>query len=245
MRGYFLCCDLLGFSQLVRSAEPEERDRLLRTWIEDVSKCASLRALTKRSFFSDTLFAASGPSDDEFVALLRFCQDVLTNSTTLGLPVRGGIAFGEYEWGESVTGAAVLEAHEAEQATDWIGIACAHGMKAPQVAFDEGLLLCYAPPRKEGDVTFGSVVDWDVPLVEVLIAQMGFKKHREGQAVSWEVLRKVRNTAEFGLYRRLIQQHGLNRHECYLHPPVLALERIARGEPPFPPEVLASKRLRR
>ncbi len=237
MAGYFLCCDLLGFSNLVRSTEPEERDEIHAGWIDEVSRLAKSHKLAKYKFFSDTLFAATGATESEFTELLSFSRDMLQNSTERGLPVRGGIALGEYQWGDSVTGRAVLDAHELEQATDWIGIACSVRIQVPKKAFEEGLLVCYPPPMKEGVVTFLGVVDWDVPDVKTLIDRMGFKKHlKEHPDVSWDVMRKVRNTADFGLYRTLLRKAGLPREVAYDNP-LLALERCVRGDAPFPPEV--------
>ena len=148
--GYFLICDILGFSGIVGNTDETELSARIDTWVSLAKNSAETAGVTELQLLSDTLFASTPDSSDGRGRLVRFSQTLLSEGLKQSLPIRGGISFGKYSWGELTYGKAVIAAHKIEASSEWVGVACDAGL--PHIADHWGVdsLVCFPAPQRSG-----------------------------------------------------------------------------------------------
>lgn len=129
---YLLFLDILGFSQLVNTRGRDEVLAVINEALSVFDRWGRLNSEFKTIYFSDTFLFYQVPKGYgawAFLDVYAIGALVLTSLLAKGIPARGAISFGEFdvfdrtEGGHQVYfGRALVEAHEAEQRENWIGI---------------------------------------------------------------------------------------------------------------------------
>ena len=129
---YLLFLDILGFSQLVNTRGRNDVLKVINEALAKFDRWQRLNSQFKTIYFSDTFLfyqIPKGYGDWAFLDVYAIGALVLTSLLAKGIPARGAISFGEFdvfgrtEGGHQVYfGRALVEAHEAEQRENWIGI---------------------------------------------------------------------------------------------------------------------------
>lgn len=129
---YLLFLDILGFSQLVKTRGRDEVLKVINEALAEFDRWGRLNSEFKTIYFSDTFLFYQVPKGYgawAFLDVYAIGAFVLTALLAKGMPARGAISFGEFdvfdrtEGGHQVYfGRALVEAHEAEQRENWIGI---------------------------------------------------------------------------------------------------------------------------
>ena len=215
-KGYFLCADILGFRQIVENELHIRLNNRLEKWVEAVLGLSEEYALTCVKHFSDTIFVKTESSCNGLSRMLEFSRSLLEKGIEHSFPIRGGIAHGPVVWDKKKTfGQAVIDAHQIEQESDWIGIACSRDCchTEPLTSWDR--LVTYPVPKKDGQVKELSVVAWCVPPVSKLICSTTSGKNKSYDHT------KVVNTWLFGKYLKHGKQNKydprLFQYESILH----------------------------
>ncbi len=223
--GYFLICDILGFSGIVGNTDETELSARIDTWVSLAKNSAETAGVTELQLLSDTLFASTPDSSDGRGRLVRFSQTLLSEGLKQSLPIRGGISFGKYSWGELTYGKAVIAAHKIEASSEWVGVACDAGL--PHIADHWGVdsLVCFPAPQRSGPITLRPVVAWPVPRFAEFarrVCELGLT--REGEGLEWEWNRKITNTVQFGHYLTLLRKHSHDPQHFYGLSPLETVE---------------------
>ena len=133
--------DVLGFSDMVSELTPDEKEKLtpeeitrfapeerakrVDSWIKLIEREIAKHDISYYHFVSDTVFVGVEPNHEGLDRLLKFSKDMLNDGIENSLPLRGGIAYGDVEWGEKVSfGTALINAHKLEEEQNWIGTCC-------------------------------------------------------------------------------------------------------------------------
>lgn len=178
-------------------------------WIRLVNQAANKSKLTRIQLISDAVFAATESSADGLRQMILFAQFMLSNGVSKSLPVRGAITHGSFEWGRLTYGQAVILCHELEAKQNWIGITCTNELPHLNSFWGINSLICYPSPLKSNRVRLFPVVAWDVPeysqLVKLLTSNGLTAKD---ELLTWPWAEKVTHTAEFGIYRKILQESG-------------------------------------
>lgn len=129
---YLLLIDILGFSQLVKTKGADEILSVINKALEAFNRWERLNGAFKTIYFSDTFLFYQEPQgygDWAFLDSYAIGSFILTTLLAEGIPARGAISFGSFEVHNDNSekhqiyfGTALVEAHEAEQAENWIGI---------------------------------------------------------------------------------------------------------------------------
>ncbi len=129
---YLLFLDILGFSELVKRRGRDEVLRTIYDALDAFGRWEQLNGLFKTIYFSDTFLFYQEPrgyGDWAFLDVYGIAALIHTALLAKGIPTRGAISFGEFEvferhgGGHQVYfGRALIEAHEAEQRENWVGI---------------------------------------------------------------------------------------------------------------------------
>jgi hypothetical protein len=224
--GYFLCADILGFSEIVKNLsglkDQKILDQTIDKWINIV------RDLTKKyeidnqyQLLSDTLFLGIEDDDKKLSSLLYFCQELLEVTIENSLPVRGAICYGNYSFEKEMGyGKAIIEAHELEQKQNWIGITLDNRI----TYFVPNLTICYPIPMKAQEkIMLYKALSWKVPKFEKLAELMnkdglGGTQDKTKQ-LDWGWGEKIGNTVMFGIYLDALRQKGSDGSKFYgFHP---------------------------
>lgn len=129
---YLLFLDILGFSQLVKTKNPEEIYAVIDEALKGFKRCEELNRQFKTIYFSDTFIFYQEPKGYAkwaFLDIYAIGGMVLSALLAKGIPARGAISFGEFEVRldssnkhQVYFGKALIEAYKAEQKENWIGI---------------------------------------------------------------------------------------------------------------------------
>lgn len=129
---HLLLIDILGFSQLVRTKGADEILVVINKALDAFNRWEKLNGAFKTIYFSDTFLFYQEPQgygDWAFLDSYAIGSFILTTLLAEGIPARGAISFGSFEVHNDKSekhqvyfGTALVEAHEAEQAENWIGI---------------------------------------------------------------------------------------------------------------------------
>ncbi|WP_439862215.1 hypothetical protein [Pseudomonas sp. MBLB4136] len=129
---HLLLIDILGLSQLVRTKGSDEILGVINKALEAFNRWERLNGAFKTIYFSDTFLFHQEPQgygDWAFLDSYAIGSFILTTLLAEGIPARGAISFGSFEVHNDESekhqvyfGTALVEAHEAEQAENWIGI---------------------------------------------------------------------------------------------------------------------------
>lgn len=205
--GYFLVADMLGFSSVVNRKPEIFVDQRMNDWVELVEELSVSHAIASQ-LFSDTVFAKAEQTPDGFRRLLTYSRALLEKCLDRSILVRGGIAQGEFHWGKSIYGAAVISAYKLEQNQDWVGIGCPSAVERVDQEATAKNLVYYPLPRKQGAMELSAAVYWNVPpgdrLKAVFVSNL-----KDGDQLTREVCVKMNNTLQFRSYIRVIEVRGL------------------------------------
>jgi len=227
MKGYFFIADLLGFSELVNNLKHSDLIVRVNNWVSLVSNAAKECSIERYQLLSDTLFVSVNATKDDLGKLIKYARILLHKGLESSLPIRGAISHGDYEWSNLIYGEAVINAHRLEVSQEWIGVSCES--KLPHVEDFWGLdsLICFPVPKKSSLIELQPVVGWDVPSFDILVRKLIFNSR--GIPLEWKWGRKVRNTAEFGVYRSLLQTKGENGKVFYGRLPIEGFEIVLKA----------------
>jgi hypothetical protein len=125
--GYVAFLDVLGFRSIINSANSDE---ILKKYVSIVDKAILNEDMYGLEYviFSDSVIVNSFNDDDEsFFKMLDACATLFNKLLMIGIPVRGAIAHGRYQYsnkdhGKFVAGKPIVEAYTYEGKQDWIGI---------------------------------------------------------------------------------------------------------------------------
>jgi hypothetical protein len=211
MEGYFMVADLLGFTRLVENLDHDELVARMEGWTSLVQREVTSCGIPHHQLISDTLFAASNDTLQALQTLITLGRSLLEKGIAQGLPVRGAISFGSFEWGSLTYGQAVIEAHRLEQTQDWIGFACSADLPHVDDVWGLDSAICYPVPKRQGHIQLAPAVAWDVPRFQHLASVLsGGGLAKRDEILSWEWGAKLSKTVEFGVYRRLLKKEGLD-----------------------------------
>ncbi len=164
------CFDVLGFKRYVTSTPLdtilEAYERLLRDaqYFTEIPVAKLYRKGGGRvdvervpyQIFSDTILIWSAGSGGEHIQnFLQSCCCLVAASIRVGLPLRGGVAFGECLMdppGGRYVGKAIVDSHETEKIQEWIGIGLHES--------------CFASPIGKNLAKFEDVIAFEVPVKE-------------------------------------------------------------------------------
>jgi hypothetical protein len=129
---YLLILDILGFSELVMKRGRNEVLHVIDVALGVFDRWGHLNKQFKTIYFSDTFLfyqETQGYGDWAFLDIYAIAALIHTALLAKGVPTRGAISFGEFDIfdrgrsGQPVYfGRALIEAHEAEQRENWVGI---------------------------------------------------------------------------------------------------------------------------
>ncbi len=150
---YLLFLDILGFSQLVNTRGRDEVMGVINEALAEFDRWARLNSQFKTIYFSDTFLFYQVPKGFgawAFLDVHAIGALVLTSLLAKGIPASGAISFGEFdvfdrtEGGHQVYfGRALVEAHEAEQRENWIGISILQSAWKPHEAESPGIIKAF------------------------------------------------------------------------------------------------------
>lgn len=120
---------------------------------------------TEHAYFSDTILLWSRFDDFRYPAFCSLCAMLVCEALTIRMPLRGAISIGPAvldKTKNTFIGAAIVEAHEVEQAQAWLGVSYAASAVKYIQNFDPRLILPYESHGKEGKqhLIEGAVLDW-------------------------------------------------------------------------------------
>jgi len=213
--------DVLGFSDMVTALTMEEEKELAPEQIEKFSPSArasrvdswvqlAAKGLTKckiphHHFVSDTVFAGAEYTRDGLNRLIDFSKYLLEEGIKTSLPIRGGIAYGDVEWGDKVSfGTAIIKAHKLEADQEWIGTCCESDLPGLDELWDFERVFVYpAPMKNEKLLTHRPVIAWHVPEYAELRNKTSECAIRHIN-VDWKYDLMIRNTMLFSFCQKLI-----------------------------------------
>jgi hypothetical protein len=150
---YLLFLDILGFSELVKQRGRDEVLRVINEALDVFDRWARLNRQFKTIYFSDTFLfyqVPKGYGKWAFLDVYAIGALILTSLLAKGIPARGAISFGDFdvfdrEGGEHQVyfGRALIEAHEAEQRENWVGITILPSAWMPFEADDTGIVRAF------------------------------------------------------------------------------------------------------
>lgn len=150
---YLLFLDILGFSELVKQRGRDEVLRTINDALDTFGRWEQLNGLFKTIYFSDTFLfyqVPKGYGKWAFLDVYAIGALILTSLLAKGIPARGAISFGDFdvfdrEGGEHQVyfGRALIEAHEAEQRENWVGITILPSAWMPFEAEDTGIVRAF------------------------------------------------------------------------------------------------------
>ena len=80
MKGYFLCVDLLGFSEIIKNLGQDAANLKIESWVKLVEKLVIKHKLEKYQLLSDTLFIGLEDNVADLNKIIEFSRDLLNNS---------------------------------------------------------------------------------------------------------------------------------------------------------------------
>jgi hypothetical protein len=194
-----------------------------------------------RYIFSDSIIlVADGEDSLSFLKLLVQAWRFMQVSLSLGIPIRGGIAFGEMYLDPKkgiCLGHALTKAYQLEEKQNWIGIAVdpsvesayadLFSMAKSNTSILGALLLKYPVPFKKGNATELHTVNWRWNLIVEKGTRSLFSSSTDE-----EISLKVNNTLAYA--RKVRESRCAYAEDESLTPAELRSFWIGRREPPFP-----------
>ena len=145
---YILFLDLLGFSNMVETREPEEIYAVIDSALQSFNRWEEANQQFKTIYFSDTFLfyqELKGYGDWAFLDVYAIGAMLLSALLAEQIPARGSITFGEFEVREDSNkkhqiyyGKALIEAYKAEKKEQWIGITIQPSAWIPYETFNKG-----------------------------------------------------------------------------------------------------------
>ncbi|MDQ5879436.1 MAG: hypothetical protein QG638_2172 [Pseudomonadota bacterium] len=159
--------DMLGMSTLTKrdpdiawnmlSALCRAREERLSLGIQRLDTNEVIADQIRTFTFSDTVVAFSkGSRENDALAMVMLMIELFTYALHLGIPLRGGIAHGQFKFNFDMnlfSGPALVDAYELGESAQWLGIVL------DQYTADSFSRL----PVGRSSGRHGSIVAWDVP----------------------------------------------------------------------------------
>lgn len=215
MIGYFFVADILGFGNIVRNLNEDDLMSRINSWTTLVDYIANQHDIDDIQLISDTVFAFTESSTAGLRKLIEFSRSLLNQGVEQSLPIRGAITHGDFDWGRLTYGKAVITAHEIETCQNWIGVSCDNNLPHVEDQWGFDSLIAYPTPMKAGPVKIRPVVDWSVPIKELVKYLMGGGLTLEGEVIQWALMEKLNNTVQFSVYKSLIKQYESDPDKFY------------------------------
>jgi len=214
MLGFF---DVLGFSNRIAGVEVEKVFETYRTLIDRVLKKEALSCIgsmrfpgergrvptvftveVRYTYFSDTILLWL-PLHPMFAGpFLQRCTDLICEALRMGIPLRGTISLGEgfmHKQSGTYIGPMLVEAHELEQAQEWIGVAF-----APSATWSQFM----------AEVSPTQIIEFEIPV------KSGKESLRSPIALDWP--RRWRDTETASLQEKLREMMPDGQHSTkYSH----------------------------
>ncbi len=151
---YLLFLDILGFTNIVETRNTQEIYDIVDNALKDFGRWEELNGLFKTIYFSDTFIfyqAPKGYGDWAFLDIYAIGGMLLSALLSKGIPARGAITFGEFEFRLDTSerhqvyfGKALIEAYKAEQREKWIGITILPSAWRPYEQQNPGMINAFA-----------------------------------------------------------------------------------------------------
>ncbi|WP_058533968.1 hypothetical protein [Legionella saoudiensis] len=233
MDGYFLCVDILGFSEIVKNLSKVKSKNKIKEWVDLVRTSAQTNNIKNYQLLSDTVFA-SVLNKDELGNLISFARTLLEKGIEKSIPIRGGISYGSFEWSDIlIYGPAVIEAHIIEQEQQWIGISFSPKIQLNEKVLDEHNLVVYPTPKTNGYIQLHTVIAWSVPKYSLLSGYLTSSGlggiPGKGKNLDWNFGYKIQNTIIFGIYLEFLNKTGDTAFKYHGHNPIQFLDEHYRG----------------
>ena len=219
--------DILGFSKIINNLDDDQQSQRMADWVDLVETTKHEAGVEETQLISDTLFVREEDSAEGLERVLRFAKLLLERGLDSNFPLRGAVVHGNVAWGHLTYGKAVIEAHKAERALDWIGIACDLNLPHLDQMWDWDRVVCYPVPRKVGDIEMMGAVTWDVPdLPKIGVMTTAKGLVNPDDPINWEVITKQERTHQFGLYLKLGASAGMDPRSAPGWSPTDIVQRI-------------------
>lgn len=150
---YLLFLDILGFSDLVRTSGRDEVLFVINGALDAFDRWESVNGQFQTIYFSDSFVfyqVPQGYGKWAFLDIYAIGSLILTSLLAKGIAARGAISFGEFDVNERENGKhrvyfgrALVEAYEAEQRENWIGITILPSACEPVDREDPGLISAF------------------------------------------------------------------------------------------------------
>ena len=218
--------DVLGFSDMVTALTTEEEKELapeqiakfspdarasrVDSWVQLVSSGLIEFKISHYHFVSDTVFVGTEYTRYGLERLIDFSKYLLEEGMKKSLPLRGGIACGDVEWGDKISfGTAIIKAHKLEADQEWIGTCCEPDLPGLDELWDFKRVFVYpAPMKNEKLLTHRPVIAWHVPTYVELRNKTSECAIRHIN-VDWKYDTMIRNTMLFSFCQKLINANFL------------------------------------
>ena len=129
---YLLLLDILGFRELITTREPDEIYAIVDHALESFDRWQKLNDDFRTIYYSDTILFYQDPlgyGDWAFLDVYAVGAFLLASLLAKGIPARGSISFGDFvvrkdsrKKHEVYFGKALIEAYDAQERENWIGI---------------------------------------------------------------------------------------------------------------------------
>lgn len=171
--------DMLGFSDIVKQ-KPDLAWEALSTlydfhaqipqqilWIE--SQKRYIQSTAKTIFFSDTIVIYTNHNEyPDYVSIFAQSTNLFVQSLIVGIPLRGGIAYGELRVDKQrglYMGVPVIEAYETGEDAQWLGIVIhSHtlrvNLKDAAKPYEQPYFVEWNVPKKDCGTRKMAVVNW-------------------------------------------------------------------------------------
>lgn len=147
---YLLFLDVLGFTELVKTRGAEEVFETINGCIRAFERWEKLNGNFRLIYFSDSFILYQDPpgyGDWAFLDVYALTGMIVSALLAQGIAVRGAISYGEFHVGSSGAGRhqvyfgeALIEAYQAEQRENWIGVTILQSAWGPYEAKNPGLI---------------------------------------------------------------------------------------------------------
>lgn len=179
--------DILGFRQMIQSRRAEDIARRVEALFARIPQCTvawaawnsgdseneSGTTTVGHAQFSDTILIWTAPFDEcshvrqaaEVRTLFLCASQLLFYGFIAGLPLRGGIAFGDCyinEQTQTYLGPAIVSAHSVESSQEWIGAALdpSSTEKLLPYLLHRQVILYRVPVKTDSDECLSSALNW-------------------------------------------------------------------------------------
>ena len=215
---YVGCFDIPGFKGIVETAQLDWLIEAFQLVIRKVQAASQIQRVWGMEpslgfkVFSDSIFIwTDNDSEDSFLEISLFAQQLITSCVNTGICLRGAITKGElFAQGDIIIGKAIVRSYQLEQVQRWVGCWIDPLILSDDVAKEllaqqePNLFLKYNIPTKSGIENNQYVVNWSlITGASIIFAKQPMKDaintvfHWVSKYTDESVEDKKRNTVEF------------------------------------------------